>query len=47
MTYMAMHNDKGRQQSNNVHFSIRVVIPVYQVQKATVFREVMPTIQFR
>ena len=47
MTYMTMYEYKRRQQSNNEHFSIRVVIPVYQVQNATVFREGMPTIQFR
>ena len=47
IAYMAMHEDKGRQQSNNEHSSIRVVIPVYQVQKTTVCRDGMPTIHFR
>jgi hypothetical protein len=43
---MTMNKDGGRQQSNNEHFLIRVVIPVYKEQNSTFFREVMPTVHF-
>jgi hypothetical protein len=42
-----MNKDKGRQQSSNERCSIRVVIPVYEVQNSTIFRKGEPKIQFR